>query len=166
MFIVCLCSWHIKNVTVTFFCIFLNYLKITRFPLYREISLKFCSHGMNCVKCCAGAKCHSLLVQRMAVQHSKPQYHLNSLPSCLGPQALICWLPFLPSHCSMADLVACTFCCHLKGISCHAPNGCTCLWKVFGQLPAWSCRSRRRRVIFRMTVLCYFMCSSADFILI
>lgn len=58
----------------------------------------------------------------------------NSLSSpVLGPRAFICWLQFISSHYSAADLIACTFCCHLKGISCHALNWCTCLrpWTVF-----------------------------------
>lgn len=58
----------------------------------------------------------------------------NSLLSpVLGPRAFICWLQFISSQYTAADLIACTFCCHLKGISCHAPNWCTCLspWTVF-----------------------------------
>lgn len=38
------------------------------------------------------------------------------------PEALICSLQFISSHDAAADLIACTFCCHLKGISCHTPN--------------------------------------------
>lgn len=45
----------------------------------------------------------------------------------MRPRAFICWLQFISSHDTAADLIACTFCCHLKGISCHAPNWCTCL---------------------------------------
>lgn len=41
---------------------------------------------------------------------------------CLGPRAFICWLQFISSQYTAADLTACTFCCHLKGISCHAPK--------------------------------------------
>lgn len=55
------------------------------------------------------------------------QRTFNSLLSpCLGPRAFICWLQFISSHYTAADLIACTFRCHLKGISCHAPNWCTC----------------------------------------
>ena len=134
-----------------------------------------CSPGMR-LSFCLLSLCASNVHRRLVLRSSKGwqcnikegQRTFDSLLSpCSRPRAFICWLQFISSHYTAADLIACTFCCHLKGISCHAPNWCTCsqprtVFVLLGHVTSVS--SIRAQTILHTSTLTYIQTVDSGFL--